>query len=610
MAFPDTPNRLEAVFIQRDTSNVRYDQINISGSDLIVYLDGTGSINADKIATWAAKYGIGMGGSGSAASASWATNSIHALSANFATNSLSASWASSSLSASYAFSASHSQTSSYALSSSYSLSSSYAGTASVLLGAVTSASYSTSSSYALTTSYALSSSYSLSSSNSISSSYVLSASYSLSASNGISSSYALTASEAIHAISASYFSGSQITASSILVELILPLSSSIGNPSASFSTVYATKLFGTASWATQSFSASLAQTASIANSISFVPQIVVSASWASQSLSSSYAATASVLLGSVTSASYAGTASVLAGSVTSASYALTSSYSLTYNDPSLGNDWAIDDFESYDVGSTTTLTNGVGWNTPATGSGMSIVARTMKSAIDNLTDNRLSLLNNADFMRKFPWGHNWHRLRIGICASISASATFTGSDWAMGVCSNTSSLSSSYRSSTTIAFIGCGSIKGSNATATFNTGTDNPYFLINGNSLFTRLQNTDTGIAGGVGSLILPAVFATGSNNRLIAIFDVARSTFGVVTYTVINHVTQNTANLQENDMGVSSLIESLKRYDVSILDAGHSGTGTTTFSEASGSLDTFNIWWNNTTFPIEISAIAAWKMR
>lgn len=62
MSFSDTPNRLEAVFIQRDITNSRYDQINISGSDLIIYLDPTGSINADKITTWAAKYNIGVNG--------------------------------------------------------------------------------------------------------------------------------------------------------------------------------------------------------------------------------------------------------------------------------------------------------------------------------------------------------------------------------------------------------------------------------------------------------------------------------------------------------------------------------------------------------------------
>lgn len=57
--FPSEPNRLEAVFVQRNSGNTHYDQINISGSDTIVYLDGSGRINADKISVWANNYGLG-----------------------------------------------------------------------------------------------------------------------------------------------------------------------------------------------------------------------------------------------------------------------------------------------------------------------------------------------------------------------------------------------------------------------------------------------------------------------------------------------------------------------------------------------------------------------
>lgn len=188
MSFSDTPNRLEAVYVQRDTTNVRYDQINVSGSDMIVYLNELGKLDADKISIWATKYNIGSGGSGSVASASFAATASRAVSASFATT------ASNSISASYAFTSS----------------------------------------------------------------------------NSITASYALTSSAAIEAISASYFSGSQITASSILVSLILPLGSSIGNPTQSFATVYATRFIGTSSYVSASvidgpvLSSSYALTASFA----------------------------------------------------------------------------------------------------------------------------------------------------------------------------------------------------------------------------------------------------------------------------------------------------------------------------------------------------------
>lgn len=176
MSFSDTPNKLEAVFVQRNTTNVRYDQINISGSDLIVYLDENGKINADKVSTWASKYGIGIA-SGSAATASWASQSLFAFTSSFATRSLFASWASQSLSSSWAAFALN------ALSASYAISSSTAQTAS----------YSLSASYGSTSSFAVSASYAPGS-PSVSASYALTASYVLNGGGGGTSSLASTAS--------------------------------------------------------------------------------------------------------------------------------------------------------------------------------------------------------------------------------------------------------------------------------------------------------------------------------------------------------------------------------------------------------------------------------
>jgi len=143
MSFDNTPSRLESSFIQRDEYNRWYEQINITGSDLIIYHDENGKITADRISVWAAKYGIGGGitpGGSYDISASWASSSIWALFATqsifatqslfstqslystqslFATQSLyattsinasssiSSSWASSSISSSYSFTASY-----------------------------------------------------------------------------------------------------------------------------------------------------------------------------------------------------------------------------------------------------------------------------------------------------------------------------------------------------------------------------------------------------------------------------------------------------------------------------------------------------------------------
>lgn len=74
MAFTPQVNSKDAVFVQRSDNNTKYEQINISASNAIVYLDENGHVMADKIPEWAAKYGIG----GSSLSSSWASSSLSA----------------------------------------------------------------------------------------------------------------------------------------------------------------------------------------------------------------------------------------------------------------------------------------------------------------------------------------------------------------------------------------------------------------------------------------------------------------------------------------------------------------------------------------------------
>lgn len=74
MAFDNSPSRLESAHVQRDKTNSYYEQVNITGSDLVIYHDETGSLTADKIGVWATKYGIGIGGV--SVSSSWASQSL------------------------------------------------------------------------------------------------------------------------------------------------------------------------------------------------------------------------------------------------------------------------------------------------------------------------------------------------------------------------------------------------------------------------------------------------------------------------------------------------------------------------------------------------------
>jgi hypothetical protein len=107
MSYDNTPNRLESAFVQRETGNQYYEQVNISGSDLVIYHDSTGKLTADKVLVWASLYGIGSGGT--SLSSSWASQSLSAsvaLTASYLIGgsdlSVSSSWASASLESQYA----------------------------------------------------------------------------------------------------------------------------------------------------------------------------------------------------------------------------------------------------------------------------------------------------------------------------------------------------------------------------------------------------------------------------------------------------------------------------------------------------------------------------
>lgn len=83
MAFNDIPNKLDAVFVQRNEANEFYEQINISASNAIVYLNEQGKIDVGRIsdfmAIWAPSDGEGR-------TATFATQSLYATQSLTASN--------------------------------------------------------------------------------------------------------------------------------------------------------------------------------------------------------------------------------------------------------------------------------------------------------------------------------------------------------------------------------------------------------------------------------------------------------------------------------------------------------------------------------------------
>jgi len=266
---------------------------------------------------------------------SWAENSVYVISSSWASSSFSSSYsetASFSISSSYAISASSSESSSYSLSSSYAESSSYALNSDVSISSSW-ASSSFNAEVSISSSWA-SSSFSSSYAETASfSSYTDSSSYAFNSDIAISSSWASQSLSASWApptpsdfsISASWASASLSSSFSETSSYALSASWTPFQESSSYAVTASFALNGGGSGTTLETGSTYPITSSWAESASWAPNLYpqteqVSASWASQSLSASYAPD----ITSYTSSLY-GTAS-WANKATSASYALSSSY--------------------------------------------------------------------------------------------------------------------------------------------------------------------------------------------------------------------------------------------------------------------------------------------
>lgn len=239
MAISNLIDPKDVVFIQRSNDNSAYGEVHISGSLLIFYTDENGILTADKSGSFYTKFPPSSAAPSPGGGTTLYTASFYEITSSWASHSIDSIYSTSSLFSTQSLSSDTSTSSLSAISSSWASESYWA----------------TSSSYASNSIWSISSSFS---SNSI---------------------WAISSSWASKSISSSYFSGSQITASSILVGEILPLASTIGSPTSPFTTIYATNFIGTSSYAIAT----------------------ISSSWTSQSLSSSYLSGSDSILNRFTS---------------------------------------------------------------------------------------------------------------------------------------------------------------------------------------------------------------------------------------------------------------------------------------------------------------------
>ena len=269
------PQTKEIVILQRNDTNDFYQEIHVSGSLVIPYLNADGYLDFDTSQSFYTVFPPFGGSSISSDSASWSSESLFSfyssasLSASWASQSFyatSSSWASSSLTTSYISSSAIFDLTVYNLTASWALSSSYAGTSSFITNYITqSITYVSSSDFAISASWASRSFYATSaswSSQSLSASWALTAS-SFSSISGSNLLYLLCDDGNTYEVTLTNYSGSVIFAIGQnpvtgtnnflnIGTIILPSSASLSSSWASQSL--------SASWAPAPLSASLVLT--------------------------------------------------------------------------------------------------------------------------------------------------------------------------------------------------------------------------------------------------------------------------------------------------------------------------------------------------------------
>lgn len=262
-------------------------------------------------------------------------------------------------------------------------------------------------------------------------------------------------------------------------------------------------------------------------------------------------------------------------------------------------DWAIDDFDAYTAtNATPVLTNGPGWYGGARITGGSIVTRTL-SGYAARTENRLSISNGV-YARTFAWGSEWKRIKIGVLWRLNTNATQSLTNLYFGICCKTNSTPFD---TVCTNYIGTGNA-GTAFSAGFNTGNDYNYFLINPLTTVVRTNATDTGIAGGS----LATFMASGQTNHNYFMMDIERPNLNSAgTYTMRLFSSPNTQEGRECDWSYRALYRLMNDTSLAAFNT-TTASGTISWQQSFGPLDTLTLWHSHVAAPLEISAFLVFK--
>ena len=225
----------------------------------------------------------------------------------------------------------------------------------------------------------------------------------------------------------------------------------------------------------------------------------------------------------------------------------------------------------------------------------------------NLIADKYLTLANEEYARTLAIGSNWTKLRLGLLLAMSTDGTsdLQGMELICGLCAGKTN---PYGAAITTNFLGMkvGAFEGGGA-LTYNANSGNPYFSA-GRALMTKVGATKTVLNGEV-SDFHRIVTNTGALQRRSVHY--VEFTKGSPYFNVRVWSVPLTGLVK--DFTPAHLLEGLEQ-PTSIIVNGETLIGGPTgmaalFDEGAGALDTVDLHWNKAAFPLEVYALAAYRM-
>lgn len=216
-------------------------------------------------------------------------------------------------------------------------------------------------------------------------------------------------------------------------------------------------------------------------------------------------------------------------------------------------------------------------------------------------------LPNAEYVRPLSIGSNWNRLRIGVLMAMTPNATsnILSCNFVMGVCSGATN---PYGASSTTYFIGSG-MTGS-ATMTYNAGTAGAsYYTGSTTSWVSRIGTTLT--TGGALTFLAVTTSGVYTQRRCAQYVDITKyspsaANIAVTQWTETGAGTAHT----QYDVTYPAFLYALEQAGTPVINGTNMNSNGTNgpFVEASGPLDTVDVYWNKDAFPWEVYGIAVYR--